>query len=236
MRKLIQLNSTDWIACGTAAGEWLYGKTFFHRKGSVILNGIDVNAFKFRESKRNEIRNRYMLENKFVVGHVGHFSTVKNQVFLLDLMKTMVATRPETVLIMLGEGDQRQLIEDKIKECKLEKNVILTGNVMNVADYLSAMDVFAFPSLYEGMPLSIIEVQANGLPAIVSDRVPEDVFLTDLITIVSLENREGWFESIYRVSRNHPEEYSDFLLERGYDSATMVRKIYSIYEKSFVYN
>lgn len=109
--------------------------------------------------------------------------------------------------------------------------MIMTGNVCNVADYLCAMDVFAFPSLYEGMPLSIIEVQCNGLPCIISDTVPEDVFLTDLIRPLSLKSpKENWIREICSASRHDSEKYGKIMGETGFDESNMLRNIYEIYD------
>ena len=110
-------------------------------------------------------------------------------------------------------------------------HVIMTGNVMNVNEYLSALDVFAFPSLYEGMPLSIIEVQANGLPCVISDRIPKDVLLTDLITVLPLEqSAEKWIDTIIKAKRANSQKYREIMYQTGFDTKAMVDKIYEIYE------
>ncbi len=106
----------------------------------------------------------------------------------------------------------------------------MTGNVTNVSEYLSAMDVFAFPSLYEGTPLSIIEVQANGLPCVLSTGVPRDVYLTDLIRPLPLEEKDRWLEAICTGRRNEQADYREQLRCSGFDCAGAMRKIYDIYE------
>ena len=108
----------------------------------------------------------------------------------------------------------------------------MTGNVTNVADYLSAMDVFVFPSLYEGLPLSILEVQASGLPCIISDSVPKDVFLTDLIHPLSLKDpREQWIDAILNRQRTDPAVYNQMLQQSEYTVETAMGKVYRIYDK-----
>ena len=106
----------------------------------------------------------------------------------------------------------------------------MTGNVSNVNEYLSAMDVFAFPSLYEGMPLSIVEVQANGLPCILSTGVPRDVYLTDLVSPLSLEQPEKWVDAILSAQRRNAAQYAAQLRDQGYDTENAIKKIYAIYE------
>ena len=231
MRLLINTCATDFIACGVAAGKRLYGEKKFAKCGKLILNGIDTNAFRYDEAKRVAIRKRLEIEDRFVIGHAGHLVEVKNQSFLLERMPEILERRPDTVLLLLGEGPDRPVLEEKIHSLQLEDHVIMTGNVTNVGDYLSAMDVFAFPSLYEGMPLSILEVQANGLPCVLSDRVPKDVHLTDLITALPLEAPEKWVDAILTVQRKNSADYAAKMKLAGFDVTTAMEKIYEIYEK-----
>jgi glycosyltransferase involved in cell wall biosynthesis len=133
-------------------------------------------------------------------------------------------------LLLLGEGQDRQKLEKLIVDLDLSKNIIMTGNVMDVNKYLSAMDVFVFPSLYEGMPLSVIEVQTNGLPCVMSDNIPEDVILTDLIRILSLnESADIWVDAICDSKRCIPNKYEEVIKDLGLDSKKMVDKIADIY-------
>ena len=107
----------------------------------------------------------------------------------------------------------------------------MTGNVSNVADYLSAMDVFVFPSIFEGLPLSVLEVQANGLPCVISDGVPEDVFLTDLIRPMSLkQDRGAWLDAILAAMRGDTGKYNRQLMGSDYTVQAAMEKIYRIYE------
>jgi glycosyltransferase involved in cell wall biosynthesis len=232
MRFLILSCATDLVACGVKAGRRLYGPLAYEKRGQLVLNGIDIPAFAYCEEKRETIRKQLNAEDAFILGHAGHLVDVKNQSFLLDLMPLVLEKKPNAHLLLLGEGVDRPMLEQKIREMKLQNHVIMTGNVTNVADYLSAMDVFVFPSLYEGLPLSILEVQANGLPCVISDRVPEDVFLTDLIHPLSLEDsKEMWLEKILSVKRSQPQTYHDSLKDSEYAVETAMEKIYRIYEK-----
>lgn len=233
MRLLILTCSTDLVACGIKAGQRLYGRTAFEKRGKLILNGIDIPAFAYDPDKRESIRHALHAEDQWIIGHVGHLAGVKNQRFLLELMPLLLASNPRALLLLLGEGDDRPMLEEKIREMGLQDRVILTGNVTNVAEYLSAMDVFAFPSLYEGLPLSILEVQANGLPCVISDTVPEDVFLTDLIHPLSLSApQEEWVDKICTLERNQPEGYNQVLRSSDYAVEKAMEKIYRIYEKA----
>lgn len=230
MQLLILRCSTDYVACGIAAGKRLFGKKA--KNVQLILNGIDMKAYVFSEEKRAVVRQQLHLADNFVLGHVGHLAPVKNQSFLLDLMPLILEQQPDAKLLLLGEGEDRLMLEQKIRDMSLEDSVIMTGNVSNVADYLSAMDVFVFPSLYEGLPLSILEVQANGLPCVISDSVPKDVFLTDLIHPLSLKDpKEQWIAAILSVQRTDPAAYNKLLQQSEYTVETAMDKIYRIYNK-----
>lgn len=231
MRLLIRTCATDFVACGVQAGERLYGKSLFQKRGKLILNGIDTRRFAFDEETRTVMRAKLGLQDRFVIGHAGHLAAVKNQAFLLERMPEILQRCPKAFLLLLGEGDDRPMLEEKIRKLQLQNSVHLTGNVRNVPAYLCAMDVFAFPSLYEGMPLSIIEVQANGLPCVISDRVPKDVFLTDLLSPLPLEQPEAWTEALCRARRTAPERYADSIRSSGFDTDAAMGKVYEIYNR-----
>ena len=232
MRMMILCCSTDLIACGEKAGVRLFGANAFSKRGKLILNGVDANTFRFNEEKRQTIRKQCGWEDAFLVGHVGHLAAVKNQSFLLDLMPMILQERPNARLLMLGEGEDRSKLEKKLHDMGLSDKVRMPGNVSNVSDYLSAMDVFVFPSLYEGMPLSILEVQANGLPCVISNGVPKDVYLTDLLIPLDLEeDKKKWAETILCMSRNNPEIYAAQLIDAGFDLNGSLEKVYHIYNR-----
>ena len=232
MQLLILTCSTDLVACGVAAGERLFGKRAFRKRGNLVLNGVDIHGFRYQECSRNSIRESRHAQERFILGHAGHLNNVKNQVFLLNLLPSILMQKPNALLLLLGEGEDRPMLEARIAELGLQDHVILTGNVPNVADYLSAMDVFVFPSLFEGMPLAILEVQANGLPCVISDSVPNDVFLTDLIMPLSLNDpAEKWCDTICSVHRNHSTEYGQKLLDSDFSINAAMEKIYRIYQK-----
>ena len=232
MRSLILKCATDLVSCGVDAGNRLFGERAFKQRGKLILNGIDSAQFAFNAETREKMREKLGLQDKFIVGHAGHLAEVKNQKFLIELMPELLKSKENAVMLLLGEGEDRKMLEDKISELGLNDKVFMTGNVPNVYDYLCAMDVFAFPSLFEGMPLSIVEVQANGLPCIISERVPKDVFITDLLTPLALDDAEPWVDAICNAKRVGAEKYSAILKEKGFDVETVVNKFYGIYERN----
>lgn len=231
MRYIIRWCATDYIGCGKAAGAWLYGEKFFRKKGKVVYNGIDTERFAFSAESRAKLRKKLNLEGKFVIGHAGHFVKVKNQKFLISLMPEILKKRPESVLLLLGEGEMRGELWEYCQQLGVADRVIMTGNVSNVSEYLCAMDVFVFPSLYEGMPLAVIEVQCNGLPCIISDSVPDDVYLTDLVRTLSLnDSKEKWTSEICDTERKNEQKYGEEIKKIGFDTSEMLRNIYNIYD------
>lgn len=231
MRHMILSCATDLVACGEKAGIRLFGEKAYRQRGRLILNGIDTEKYQFNEEKRREIRNRLGLEDSFVIGHVGHLTGIKNQKFLLERMSQILEITPHAKLLLLGDGEDRTMLEGKIAELAVQDCVTMTGNVPNVGDYLSAMDVFAFPSLFEGMPLSIVEVQANGLPCILSTGVPKDVYLTDLIQPLGLDEPEKWAEAICNGKRKNPQSYGELMKQSGFHVKEVMRKFYDVYER-----
>ena len=232
MQKLIWRHSTNCVACGTAAGARLFGEKAFEKGCQLILNGVDTERFRFSEESRCRIRTELGLEKSFVIGHAGRLVEVKNQQFLIRLLPEILKKRPESKLLLLGDGEDKQQLDRLVRELKLESEVIRPGNVLNVYDYLSAMDVFAFPSLYEGMPLSIIEVQSNGLPCVLSTGIPKDVYLTDLVHPLPLDKPFAWVETICSAQRSEPEKYADELKVKGFDIEAVMQKFMEIYERA----
>lgn len=231
MRRWILRYATHCIGCGQAAGNWLFGEASFQKRGIVLLNGIELEQFRFDPRIREKLREKHQLTGRIVIGHVGHLAAVKNQIFLLRLLPELLSRQPDAHLILLGEGGDRAMLEQEIRRLQIEKAVTMTGNVSNVNEYLSLMDVFIFPSLYEGMPLAVVEAQANGLPCIISDRVPRDVYLTDLVQPLPLDcDQSDWIQAVINAKRADPEASLRQLCQSGFDLYNMLDKLYTIYQ------
>lgn len=228
MRKIIQKYSTDYIGCGKSAGEWLFGKAFFQQYGRIIFNGIDLKHFRFNSDIRKNIRSQYQLDDSFVIGHVGHLAEVKNQSFLIRLLPSVLEEKPNAKLLLLGDGNDRNKLEGLVQSLGLEQHVIFTGNVNNVGEYMSAMDLFVFPSLYEGMPLALVEAQTSGLPCIISNKIPNDAVQTDLVKKLALDS-EMWINAITNSVPTDRLSYYKTMFDLGFDTSVMLDKIYKLY-------
>lgn len=195
LKPLFYSSYTHALACGNEAGRWL----FKNRDFKVIHNGINTQRFAFSDADRQRLRQKYTLPKTIILlGHVGTFSEQKNHTFLIDVMKELLSQSDRYYLLLLGEGELQPEIAAKVKQLGLEKHVIFAGVTDNVPAYLSACDIIVMPSLYEGLPLSLIEEQANGLPCIVSDRITQEADKTGSITFLPLEDGAAAWASVIK--------------------------------------
>ena len=181
----------------------------------MVKNGIDISKYSFSEQNRDYQRKFLQITDCFVIGNVGHYVSVKNQSFLINLMPEIRKKRENAILLLFGEGEDRERLQKAIDEQKATNYIKLMGNTDEVAEILSALDVFAFPSLFEGTPLALIEAQANGLPCIVSNLIPTDGCITKSVQRLPLVNEE-WVTGILNAQREI--------------SAESVNELYDVYE------
>lgn len=214
-KRQIPTYATALFACGKDAGDWMFGGKPY----TVVNNAIDAAQYRYRQARACEVRQALgIAEDAFVVGHVGRFSPVKNHTFLLDVFNELCRADERAVFMLVGDGELRKSMEDKAKAMGLEDRVLFTGMRSDVCDLMQAMDVFAFPSLYEGLPVSLVEAQAAGLPCVVSDRVPEACMLTGLVQRVSLEeNARQWAERILAMRTTVRRDRYDEIAASGFD-------------------
>ena len=194
MRIPCKLFATHWLACGEAAAINGWGRGAFKKgKVTILPNAIDPERFKFNETARREIRAKYgIAEDNFVVGHVGRFYPQKNHVFLIDVFAELHKQRANARLLLLGDGPLQEHIKQKIESLGLANTVIFAGLQKDVAPFYSAMDMFAFPSLWEGLPLTLVEAQYNGLKCIVSNAVSNEVAITNNIYPLPTDDVRPW--------------------------------------------
>lgn len=183
LRPLFHRTYTHGLACGIDAGHWLFDGAPF----TVVHNGQDFSNFHFSSDLRKQQRKKLLLENKFVVGHVGRLNTQKNHRYLLQVFAAIQAKVPNAVLYLMGDGPLRSQIEELARELGILDTVIFTGNVSDVSLRLQAMDVMVLPSLYEGLPTVVLEWQAVGLPSLISDSITKECAPSDLVSFMSLE-------------------------------------------------
>lgn len=225
-QKLIPKYATDLMACGKEAGKWMFGKEEY----SILNNAIDASMYKYDSKKREEQRKKWrVMKGELLIGHVGRFSPQKNHTFLIDVFESLQKKIPAK-LMLVGEGALEAEIKKKVKDLNISDKVIFTGLRTDVADLLQAMDVFVFPSNYEGLPVTIVEAQASGLPCLISDKVSIECKKTDLVKPIRLDEKvEIWTESIIQMSQIERENMYEKIKEVGFDiiaNAEMLQKYY----------
>lgn len=225
-RHLIPRYATDLFACGQEAGQWMFEGAPFR----VINNAIDAAKFSFDPAMRNTTRNAWGIgNNELLIGHVGRFFPQKNHAFLLDIFYEIQKKAPAK-LMLVGDGFLRPDIEKKIDALGIRSKVILTGIRKDVEKLFQAMDVFVFPSNYEGLPLTVIEAQAAGLPCLISDRVSPECMKTDLVIQVPLSDRpEAWADlSIEKAKTTRKHTYQD-ICKANYDITSEAKNLMDFY-------
>ncbi|OWV21874.1 glycosyltransferase family 1 protein [Fibrobacter sp. UWB3] len=219
------------FGCSIAAAEYRFGYKIAHsNKCNILKNAIDVEKFAYSEDYRKEIRDEFNLGNKFVIGHVGRFNTQKNHAFLIDIFKTVHEKKPNSILILVGGGDLMPMIKQKVDSLGLNEAVIFTGLRSDVHKMMSAFDVFLFPSLYEGLPVTLVEAQAAGLPVVCSDVITSEISITNSITFLPLENEDEWSDNLLKHSKKFDNQY-ELILQNGYDIKTSAYYLTDYYLK-----
>lgn len=219
LRPFIKLVATDYFACSKEAGIYLFGNSFFEMgRIKIIKNSIDSSKYIFDEEKRFKIRKLLGIDNAFAIGHIGRFHPVKNHDFLIDVFYEVLKKEPNARLVLIGDGDGREYIRKKVERLKLSEFVKFLGVRDDVFDLLQTLDVFVFPSLYEGLGLAIIEAQANGVTCIVSDTIPNEVDATGLVKFISLnESADSWAEKIIEHRNTRRKNTQTEIIRSGYD-------------------
>jgi glycosyltransferase involved in cell wall biosynthesis len=227
---------THLFMCGVESGRWLYGAQNESRF-IMLNNAIDAAAYTCNSEKRAEMRNQLDLTDKFVVGHVGRFNPQKNHPFLLEIFAALFKKNPDAVLLLIGGGDDMPKIEAKAQTLGIAEHVRFLGVRSDVADLMQAMDVFVFPSLYEGLGIVLIEAQASGLPCVVSNVIPSEAYLTDLVTSEKLSaSPDTWAEKILEM-RNVPriDRHAE-IAAHGFDITTEAVKLQEFYLDAYEQN
>ena len=193
----------------------------------VVNNGIDLLRFRDVKETRQEIRKSLSIpENAFVVGHVGRFVPVKNHDFLLKVFGCVHEKNPDAFLLLVGDGEHLEDFKAKVRVSGLGDSILILSNRTDIPQLLKAMDVFVFPSLFEGLGIALVEAQAAGLRCIVSDSVPERAFLTDLAIPMSLEAPvESWRDAV--IDKGLRSKYGNKL--EDFDIRSAVRRLEKVY-------
>lgn len=225
----------QFFTCSKEAGISRYGRKIGtdKKRCQTLNNAIDTRKFVFDPKIRGQVRKTLHIgENTLVIGHVGRFADAKNHKFLLEIFAKVHQQMPDSALLLVGDGERRSQIESMIARKYLEGAVILTGVQPDVWNYYQAMDVFLMPSLYEGLPVSLVEAQTAGLSCCVSANVPRETAITELVQFRSLEdNAEHWAEWIIAQAKTDRQDMHDAICAAGYDISTTAQWLENFYMK-----
>lgn len=233
LKKDILRNSTLNLACSEDSGKWLYGSGYFE----VFKNSIDTKRFKFPSNKKEvaALKEKLGFRNEdFIIGLIARFSPTKNHDFLIDIFEAYLKLNKDAHLILIGEGALEADIKSKIKRFDIGNQVVFTGNVENPEIYLSVMDLFLMTSYNEGLGIVLVEAQCNGLPTIMSDTMPVEIELTDLVHKMSLNSPASeWAKKIEEVRKKYEDSirlgYDEIIKVKGYDIEQNSKNLVDIY-------
>ena len=231
IKTLVVCNATDLCACSNDAALWLFGRKNAASKTKIIRNGIETDAFHLDGYDRDAFRRSIGVHpGAFVIGHVGRFDKGKNQAFLVDVLGSMAQGMPRAELVLAGDGTLINAVREKARLNGLSEKTHFLGIRKDIPALLSAFDAFVFPSLFEGLPLTLVEAQAAGLPCIVSDSITREVDLgANLVQFVSLKSGpEEWARRVLSTQRI-PQDTIAIVRKAGYDISESAKDLERFY-------
>lgn len=212
------------IAPSDLAAAYTFGNNYKNRT-LILHNAVDLDVFKYSKEARLKIRNEFSIpENTKVFGHVGRFMEQKNHVFLADIFRSIKNTCPDAVFLLVGDGPLKEKFINKVRELEFIDSVVFAGIRSDIPDLLSAMDAFVFPSFYEGMPNTVIEAQATGLPCVISDSITKEANITGLVEYLPLAlSAEEWAEKSISKAMAERIDTKESFVNNNYDIESVTR-------------
>lgn len=229
VRHFVPKVANYYFSCGQKAGLWLFGKKNYS-KVTIINNAVNSTQFSYNNEIGNEYKTNLKLLDKKVIGHVGNFVEAKNHLFLIRVFKKMLEKNKNLVLLLVGQGYLQSKIEEEVKKLEIENSVRFLGVRDDIPNLMQAFDLFLFPSLYEGLPLTLVEAQASGLKIIASDAITNEVEVTNLVTFCSLDKPEEYWADLalknltYKRRNTHKD-----IVDGKYDIEMNAKNLYEFY-------
>ena len=219
-KKKIINYASDFFACSNVAADFMF-PTDIIKDGKVIIikNAIDTNKYKYNKEIREDMRRQLGISNELLIGHVGRFHFQKNHKFILEIFEEVLKKQADAKILLIGNGELKEGFCKEAEEKGIIKSIIMLENRSDVNNLMQAMDVFVFPSLFEGLPISLVEAQAADLPCVISDTISEEILLTDKMRMMSLDDSaEKWAGIIIEKNKNIDRiDVSNILKKKGYD-------------------
>lgn len=221
---------THMFMCGIESGRWLYGKD--NEEHFIQLNNaIDAEKFRYNSAIEQKVREELNLEDKLVIGHVGRFNKQKNHEFLIDIFYEIQKIKENAVLLLIGNGDLEDKIKLKVEQLHLEDKVRFLGVRSDIYRLMQCFDVFLFPSLFEGLPVTMVESQAAGNLCIISDVIPIECCITDNVRRISLEkSSRAWAEQVVdEIEDYEKRDMKSVIVSAGFDIVQNSKKLEEFY-------
>lgn len=224
---------THAFACAEIAGKTLYSGRLL-KEYEIIPNVIETGNFRYSFVDKRSIWQELNIEEGPVIGHIGRFAEQKNHRFLIEIFEHILEKQKKARLVLIGQGKLQKEIETMVKERRIEEQVHFLGSRQDIPACLSAMDLFLFPSIREGLSVATIEAQASGVPVLTSDSVSSEVAVTDLVYQMSLrEPAEEWakkaLELIGQSRLSGRRAYADAVKAAGFDAVDLAQKMQRFY-------
>ena len=221
----------DLFACSKEAGQWMFNTDDF----MILNNAIDSKKYAYDNKKSIRLKEKLGLSNKFVVGHVGRFYKQKNHEFIIDIFNQLSKINDDAVLMLIGTGELENEIRKKVQDLGLNKKVLFLGVRDDIQDLMQIMDVFLFPSLYEGLPLVLVESQAAGLKCIISDTISKEAIITNNVEIMNLEKLTiEWADKINSYRNYKRNNMIEDIKRNKFDVEQNVKWLQEYYLKNIV--
>lgn len=225
-------NATDYLACSKEAAIWKFPKKVIEENQyTVIKNGIQLEKFAYNKEIRGEYRKKFNIEKEeLVIGHIGRFEAEKNHEYLVEIFEELSRRKKNVKLLLVGTGALKNNIINKINEKNMQDKVILLENRDDVNKILQAVDIFVFPSLFEGLGIVAIEAQATGLHTICSENIPKEANVTELFHQLELNvGKEKWADEILKYIKCDRKDMIESIKAKGYEAKKSAEIILNIY-------
>ena len=223
--------ATNYLGCSDKALDWMYKYTGLRGEVLMIKNGIDAERFRYNMQQREALRERMGLTNMSIIGHVGRFMKVKNHAFLLSVFAYFHEFHPDSKLMLVGDGDLLDSIKALAVQLGISGDVLFLGKRTDIPDLLQVMDIVVMPSLFEGLPVSLVEAQASGLPVLATNIISSDTMISSGFHSMSLsQGPEAWAAKIDNILASYQriDTYGD-IKNKGFDISDTVAILENIY-------
>ncbi|KAB8128271.1 glycosyltransferase family 1 protein [Gracilibacillus oryzae] len=222
----VPIHATDYFSCSTESADWLF--KWKAKQAEYFQHALDLEKFLYSTKTRELYREKLGLtDDHFLIGHVGGYTIQKNHSFLLDSFRALRRKIPQAKLALIGDGPLKEQIEEAVVQYKLQDHVFILGEKQDVENWMQSFDLYVFPSLHEGYPVSLIEAQCAGLPALVSDSITKEIDLgSGFLQFLPLEDKNKWvseMEKLYDLRPRAPIE-SVGIFQKGFNVDEIAKK------------